>query len=894
MTIRDQVGNERIENPANIGLKVYLNNPLEDLVAPRYIEKSMSLSVVEDKFLQGGWGGLAQDECGACADTIAAEQAIRMSFKMEEKNVMQGGMGALIQMIMPTKPGLTSKSIAFQKTTFTNDFTDSTKEFLAYRVIEDYQPTGYYVIADGNMYDKAGNSRGLTFDLDKNNLNYELNEGKGQRSLRDSVYIKTAYPDDLPPILDLNNIKVKATPTNPTNPNGETNVELWTRIKDTSAYTQHAAGLMFGEFCLRDPQGLQHWYSMQISSSVKAVKSINNVEIDSSRLSIYRDYYVKVLLPVGSAPGTWGVQEIRIGDNADNRKNYDFTQLVRFDLDTSTILRIDPYVEILGKKVNAKNVDSVGIKFGCKNCEGQNYRITIYSSMGGNSVTLQGAMTADTLSLNNLKLGGVNDGIIYATVFILDSTASMIGNGRASYTKDVLLPRPANVLANLANLGKSNLDSLVVDMKVSELNGGFNIVVVQGTISKPLAFSFHDDNVKPFGINPDNPSVGDTVIISGKVTDSVFKITNLPLSQFQDGLIELQISFVDSVGNPSTPVKSYFYKDTKDPLASITKLSNTDLKAVYSIQSNEYLSNELTAENLRIETGAIDSLKKISNRLYHLYITRVCNDSVAITLKANALLDTIGNKNVAASTQFLDLVKPTIPIISFSKPLTFCLGDSSVLSVAAGSNYQWYKDGVAINGSTAGSIKVSDSGNYSDTVLNALGCKAGSALSNVVVKALPAKPTVSWNGSDLSTTSTATLQWVLNSAAITGATSATYKPLAIGFYKIEAINTDGCKITSDSFNLVVTTINNARSATVSTMAKLVPNPAASFLLVTFSEAPENTLDIQLLTNNGQAIKSVKTKNKVTSIPVGELPAGNYFIKIIGNKYDQTQGVIIAR
>ncbi len=1274
LTIRDQVGNERIENPANIGLKVYINNPLEDLIAPRYIEKSMSLSLVKDKFLNDGWGGIAKDVCGACADTLPAKQAIRMSFKMEEKNVMQDGM-AMIQMIMPTKPGLQSKSIPFQKYSFSNDFTDSTKVFLAYRVIEDYQPTGYYVTADGNMYDKAGNSRSLTFDLDKNNLNYDLNEGKGQRSLRDSVYIKTDYPDELPPILDLNNIKVKATPTNPTNPNGETNVELWTRIKDTSAYAQHAAGLMFGEFCLRDPQGLQHWYSMQINSIVKA---------DSSRLGIYLDYYVKVLLPVGSAPGTWGVQEIRIGDNADNRKNYDFTQLVRFDLDTSTVLRIDPYVEILGKKVNAKNVDSVGVKLGCKNCKNQNYRVTIYSSMGGNSVVLQGAMTADTVSLYNLKLAGVNDGIIYATVFILDSTAAMIGTGRASYTKDVLLPKPANVLANLASLGKSNLDSLVIDMKVSELKGEYNIVVVQSTIAKPPAIYFEDNFVKTFGVNANNPSVGDTVIIAGQLADSLFKIKNLPLSQFQDGLITLMITFIDSVGNESTPVTSYFYKDTKDPVATITKLSSSNFKAVYSIQSNEYLSNTLTSENISLQKGTVDSLVKISNSLYNLYITRVCNDTLSITLKANALIDTVGNKSLPAYSQLIDLILPVTPIVTASRPLAFCTGDSTVLTVPSASNYQWFKDGVAINGATSASIKIYSSGTYTDSVINILGCKNGSVLKTVVVstfpvvaaitgtatvcvgsttiltnataggvwssgsvavatisntgvvtgisagtcvinysltnaagcvtvvtsnitvnpvpvvaitggtkivcvgsttsltnataggvwssgsasvatisniglvtgisggtsiisysltnatgcvtsdkttitvnalpvvaaisgntnacvgsttsltnatsggvwtsgtaavatigttgvvtalsagtsiisysltnanacvtvvtattnvftvpvvaslagtmsvcvgssttltntttggvwssgstavvsistsgvinalsagtstisytvtnggtcvtavtatvtansvptvtaisgtaivcagsttnlsnsttngvwtsgtpaiatigttgtvtgltagastisytvsnasgcvtavtapvtvKALPAKPTVNWNGTDLSTTSTATsLQWLLNNVSVSGATLASYKPIAIGLYKIQATNTDGCKIASDSFNLVVTAINNPATANISNPATLIPNPASTMLLVKFNEAPLYTMNMQLLTNGGLLIKSVKTKNRITAIPISELPAGNYFIKITGNKYDQTLGVIIS-
>lgn len=891
----DAQNNARFENNSSFGLKCFVNNPLEDVTPPLYIQKSLKLDSIVDKFIDLS-GGLAKVACGACADTLQPTAAIKVSFKFEEKNTVNPFGRVFANIDLPTLDSLDKYNIKpysiFAQTNgegIMNDFKDSLKTVNFYFPIPDYYPSGYYTVTQLSMQDIALNERVVQLDKDTANKNYFIPPlNVHQRGLRDSVYMKTKYPDYKPPILDLNKISIKATPTNPASPNGETLFEMWVWIKDTSEFAGHAAGFASGYYFLRDPQGLEHLFNIDGNGS-----SRNNIFSDSSIYG-YKRYYAKTLLPVGSPPGIWGVSSIVIMDQARNKKNYSFTEIVRFDVELSKILQVVPYVEVLGKRINVYNQDSATVKFGCKDCATQNYRLNIYSNMGGSNAVFEGKMIADTITLTNIHLKGVNDGTLFATVMMLDSTQALIGIGKASYTKDVLMPRPANVSANLANLGKSNLDSLVVDMKVSELNGSFNVVVVQGTISKPLYFSFHDDHVKPLGINPNNPSVGDTVIISGKVTDSVFKITNLPLSQFQDGLIELQISFVDSVGNPSTPVKSYFYKDTKDPVASITKLSNTDLKSVYSIQSNEYLSNVLTAENLSIKTGTIDSLKKISNRLYHLYITRICNDSVAITLKANALLDTIGNKNVAASTQFIDLVKPPIPIVTFSKPLAFCLGDSTVLSASTSSSYQWYKDGVAINGSTAASIKVIASGNYSDTVVNALGCKAGSAVSNVVVKALPAKPTLSWNGSDLSTTSTATLQWMLNSAAITGATSATYKPLSIGFYKIEATNTDGCKIISDSFNLVVTAINNARSATVSNMAKLVPNPAASFLLVTFNEAPTNTLDIQLLSNNGQAIKSVKTKNKVTSIQVSELPAGNYFIKIIGNKYDQTQGVIISR
>jgi hypothetical protein len=64
-------------------------------------------------------------------------------------------------------------------------------------------------------------------------------------------------------------------------------------------------------------------------------------------------------------------------------------------------------------------------------------------------------------------------------------------------------------------------------------------------------------------------------------------------------------------------------------------------------------------------------------------------------------------------------------------------------------------------------------------------------------------------------------------------------------------------------------------------------------MIAFNESPAITLDIELFNNLGHKIKWVRTKNKVTTIPVSELPAGNYFIKITGNKHDQTIGVIIT-
>ena len=891
MTIGDVNGNMRLENNSTYGVKCFVNNPLEDVTPPLYVQKSLKMDSVFVKVKDFG-GGLAQ---GADTVNLLPSNAIRLRFDMIEKNTINPDGRVLARMYLPTFDS--SNKYNIQPYSFDcqisgagilNDKPDSLKTAQFYFPVPDYFPSGYYSVSYIDMQDIALNVRQLLLDKDTANKNYFIAPRYiNQRAIRDSIYMKTKYPDLKPPVIDLNDIKIQATPTNPVAPNGETLFEMWLWIKDESDFVGKAAGFANGYYTLRDPQGLEHTFSMQSD-----LGNLYYTILPDSSIYGYKRYYFKTLLPAGSPPGIWGVSAININDHAQNKKYYNFVEIVRFDVDQSNMLQVNPYVEILGKKINSLNVDSVAVKIGCVSCKDQKYRLRMYSSMGGNSVAFEGKMTKDTITLTNLNLKGVNDGILYATVFILDSTSALIGTGRASYTKDVLPPKSAIIQSNLSNFGKSNLDSLIIDMKVSELKGEYKVVVVQNSIAKPGTFNFKDESIKQFGIDQNNPSVGDTVILTGKITDTAFKIKDLPLSQFQDGLIELQISFIDSVGNPSTSIIKVFYKDTKSPVVAINKISTNKLKGVYSIEANEYLSNTLTVDSINLKTGVIDSLKKISNRIYNLYITRICNDTVSITLKENTILDTIGNKNIYATARFIDTIIPFIPVITATKPLTFCPGDSTILSSSVASNNQWYKDGVAINGSTAASITINSSGRYTDTIVNSLGCKTGSASTTVVLKASPTKPVISWNGTELSTTSTSTLQWMLNSVAVTGATTATHKPAAIGFYKIQATNTEGCKIISDSFNLIVTSVNS-RNASVTNVAKLIPNPASSLLMIAFNESPAITLDIELFNNLGHKIKWVRTKNKVTTIPVSELPAGNYFIKITGNKHDQTIGVIIT-
>jgi alanine-alpha-ketoisovalerate/valine-pyruvate aminotransferase len=166
--------------------------------------------------------------------------------------------------------------------------------------------------------------------------------------------------------------------------------------------------------------------------------------------------------------------------------------------------------------------------------------------MGGSSAVFEGKMTKDTVTLTNLNLKGVNDGVLYATAFMLDSNSALIGTGRATYTKDVVPPKSAIIQSNISNFGKSNLDSLIIDMKVSELNCDYNLVLTQKSIVKTNSSSNDQFLIKAMSTSAFTSTVGDSVVLAGKLSDSSFKLKNINLSAFQDGLIEVKVVILDS------------------------------------------------------------------------------------------------------------------------------------------------------------------------------------------------------------------------------------------------------------------------------------------------------------------------------------------------------------
>ena len=142
-----------------------------------------------------------------------------------------------------------------------------------------------------------------------------------------TIEIQTTNPDTIPPVLDLNQITIRAKPTHPEAPNGETQVDITFRIKDNiSGYSK--TGMY-----LRDPNGVRHhfWHSDQDYHKIYFTREP----------TVFHTYHRTIILPVGSIPGTWGLAEMKVYDKARNTLRANFTEIIRFELTDTPLISSD-------------------------------------------------------------------------------------------------------------------------------------------------------------------------------------------------------------------------------------------------------------------------------------------------------------------------------------------------------------------------------------------------------------------------------------------------------------------------------------------------------------------------------------------------------------------------
>jgi len=570
----DQVGNQRYENTSTVGAKLFIENPLEDITPPKFLDFSMTR--IDSTFNTNG-NIDANGEPG---------QAIKFNVKWEERNKLSGN-GAVVRIDFPNPDQ--AETYFKEAGTFAKNPNDLIKALEGFFYIEDYYPSGHYAVTYMYTGDEAGNSSNVNFSNNPENAGF-VDNISSFAALKDSVYIETKYPDIIKPEIDLNNITVVAEPTNPSAPNGETRVDINFNARDLSGFPGYEAGVSRVNLTLRDPKGIKFGY--QTGNSTMNHPDLDPGDTEPVLDAEWRNYRFDLVLPQGSAAGVWGISDIVIMDKVGNTKSYNFEEYVRFDIIESDIELEEPLeIEITDKVINAGNVESIKAKMSCKPCAGLNYVATIYSRFGGGAIVRsEGSLSADEQIVENLNTTGILDGEVNLTVQLTDADDRLVATKTAVYTKDVVYPEAYYSRTNLENDGTSSLDDFVVDVVVEsqDVGGSYNLDInTDGATSKS--------------------SNTTSLNFTGDLASEETSLNNLDISTLVDGVYQFDLAITDPNGNLGEPETLYYLiEDNTITLLGATNtlstLNNTLTQLTmypnpandfYLIESNEDLLLEI-------------------------------------------------------------------------------------------------------------------------------------------------------------------------------------------------------------------------------------------------------------------------------------------------------------
>ncbi len=224
----------------------------------------------------------------------------------------------------------------------------------------------------------------------------------------------------------------------------------------------------------------------------------------------------------------------------------------------------------------------------------------------------------------------------------------------------------------------------------------------------------------------------------------------------------------------------------------------------------------------------------------------------------------------------------SLPVVSVtpSGPLSFCSGESVILTASSGAGYQWYKDGTAITDAVNATHAATVSGAYTVTVSNAAGCTNTSTATNIIVMAV-SKPAIIQLSDTLISTVSGGNQWFLNNTSISGAVSQKHKVQNTGTYTVKVTDAKGCQ---SAFSAPVTVVITAPNVTMNSKEWIVfPNPVTNGKLVI---RKNGTLiggaTAQVLSLDGRPLAEKKI-GEHTEWNISGIAAGAYYLRITEQK-----------
>jgi hypothetical protein len=209
----------------------------------------------------------------------------------------------------------------------------------------------------------------------------------------------------------------------------------------------------------------------------------------------------------------------------------------------------------------------------------------------------------------------------------------------------------------------------------------------------------------------------------------------------------------------------------------------------------------------------------------YLWSNGATGSSINVTTTGNYTVQIANNSGCTATSAATTVTVNALPVVTITAggSLSICAGSSVNLTASSGTAYLWS------NNATTATISANAAGNYTVQVTNAAGCTSTSAVSSVVVNALPTPSITSVGSTTICQGASVTLttangsgltfQWKNNGTNIPGATASSYIANTAGSYSVQVTNASGCVGTSTATAVVVNalpvaSISNSGSNTI--------------------------------------------------------------------------------
>lgn len=266
-------------------------------------------------------------------------------------------------------------------------------------------------------------------------------------------------------------------------------------------------------------------------------------------------------------------------------------------------------------------------------------------------------------------------------------------------------------------------------------------------------------------------------------------------------------------------------------------------------------------------------------------INAITGQVTGVNPGTTTLTYTFTNSNGCANSAVTNFTVNALPsaIITANGPTTFCQGGSVVLTASSGISYLWS------TGATTASITVNNTQDVSVTVTNANGCSATSAITNVIVNALPVANISSLSGNTFCQGSSVTLVASTGSSYLwsNGAITQSITVSSTQTLTVTVTNANGCSSISAPFTVTMnpapltTVVANGPTTFCDGSSVTLTAPTAAAYLWSSGETTQSIVasvdgpySVTLTNGNGCSATSLNTNITVLALPVVQSIAGS--------------------